>query len=41
MTLPPDDAPEAGRFRRTLISVMTVQIATLIALWLMQRHFSA
>ena len=43
MTTPPhpsDDQPGANRFRRTLVRVMTVQVVTLIALWLLQRHFS-
>ena len=30
----------ARRFWRTLTSVMAVQLAALIALWLIQRHFS-
>ena len=35
------DAPDgARRFRRTLASVMAVQILTLVVLWLLQRHFS-
>jgi hypothetical protein len=35
-------APDAGpgRFRQTLVRVMAVQIVTLIALWLLQRHFT-
>ena len=28
------------RFRRNLIRVMTVQLLSLIALWLVQRHFT-
>lgn len=35
---PPDAGP--GRFKQTLIRVMFVQIVTLIALWLLQRHFT-
>ena len=35
---PPDAGP--GRFTQTLIRVMSVQIVTLIALWLLQRHFT-
>jgi len=40
-----DEAPEsrdaAGRrFRRTLVSVMTVQVVTLLLLWWLQTHFS-
>lgn len=27
-------------FRRTLIRVMTVQVVTLVLLWLLQRHFA-
>ncbi len=34
---PQDDA---RRFRRTLVRVMAVQIAALIALWLLQTHYS-
>jgi len=30
-----------SRFRRTLISVMTVQVVTLVLLWLLERHFTA
>jgi hypothetical protein len=42
MTNPDPTSPEAGRrrFRQTLVRVMSVQIATLIALWLLQRHFT-
>ncbi|MEO8337628.1 MAG: hypothetical protein ABI664_21810 [bacterium] len=42
MTNPTPDVPEAGpsRFRQTLVRVMAVQVATLIALWLLQRHFT-
>ena len=29
-----------ARFRRTLIRVMSVQIITLMLLWLLQAHFS-
>lgn len=41
----PDEAPETGeatrrRFRRTLMRVMTVQVATLLLLWWLQTHFS-
>jgi len=36
-----DDANGARRFRRTLASVMLVQIATLCALWLLQWRYSA
>jgi hypothetical protein len=35
-----DHQTGASRFRGTLVRVMTVQIVTLIALWLLQRHFS-
>ncbi len=33
---------EAGRrrFRRNLVRVMSVQVIALIALWLVQRHFT-
>lgn len=37
---PTGDAAGPSRFRQTLIRVMAVQIATLIALWLFQRHFT-
>lgn len=41
----PDDAAEKadepGRFRRTLVRVMLVQVITLIILWLVQSHYSA
>jgi hypothetical protein len=37
---PPNDQAGASRFRRTLAQVMAVQVLTLIALWLLQRHFS-
>jgi hypothetical protein len=42
MTNPAPTAPEAGpsRFKQTLVRVMAVQVATLIALWLLQRHFT-
>jgi hypothetical protein len=33
-------APENRRFRRTLVRVMSVQVVTLIVLWLLQAHFS-
>ena len=36
----PNDTPDAGRFRRTLVRVMTVQVVTLILLWVVQRHFT-
>ncbi|MEP6731773.1 MAG: hypothetical protein ABJE10_14095 [bacterium] len=36
----PDVRKDEHRFRRTLISVMAVQIVALIALWLLQQHFS-
>ncbi len=38
--LGPDAGAEARQFRRTLVRVMAVQIAALIALWLLQQHFS-
>ncbi|MGZ3566601.1 MAG: hypothetical protein ACXWM4_13760 [Gemmatimonadaceae bacterium] len=37
---PPDPQGDASRFRRTLVRVMAVQVAALIALWLLQQHFS-
>lgn len=38
---PKDDQAGAIRFRRNLVRVMSVQVVALIALWLMQRHFSS
>jgi hypothetical protein len=32
--------PESNRFRRTLLSVMTVQAVTLLLLWLLQSRYS-
>jgi hypothetical protein len=32
---------DAARFRRTLVRVMSVQVITLVLLWLLQRYFSA
>jgi hypothetical protein len=42
MTSPTPTGADAGpsRFRQTLVRVMAVQIVTLIALWLIQRHFT-
>ena len=40
MTQPPDDAPDAGRFRRTLVRVLSVQVVTLLLLWLLQHRYS-
>lgn len=31
----------SNRFRQNLFRVMTVQVVTLLLLWLLQRHFSA
>ncbi len=36
--LPPTD--DARRFRRNLARVMSVQVVTLVLLWLLQRHFT-
>jgi len=36
----PDD-PAATRFRRTAVRVLSVQVITLVLLWLLQRHFSS
>jgi hypothetical protein len=43
--MPAPDAPEragvaARRFRINLVSVMTVQIVTLVLLWLLQSYFT-
>jgi hypothetical protein len=42
MTQPPPPDADAGarRFRQTLVRVMAVQVAALVALWLIQQHFS-
>ena len=37
---PPPDTAAARRFRVNLVRVMTVQVVTLIILWLVQRHFT-
>jgi hypothetical protein len=37
---PPEETSDAGRFRRTLIRVMSVQVITLILLWLLQQRYS-
>jgi hypothetical protein len=37
---PPDPTPDGGRFRRTLIRVMSVQVVTLILLWLLQQRYA-
>jgi hypothetical protein len=34
------DTPSPGRFRRTLIRVLAVQVATLLLLWLLQTHYT-
>ena len=36
---PSVDAEARARFWRNLVRVMTVQIVTLILLWLLQRHY--
>ena len=33
-------SPDATRFRRTLVRVMTMQVGTLIVLWILQRVFT-
>ena len=39
-TAPQDVIPrDAARFRRTLVRVMSVQVVTLVLLWLLQRHY--
>lgn len=36
-----DENPDGGRrFRKTLVSVMAVQIVTLLLLWLLQRRYT-
>ena len=37
---PDDDAPDARRFRRTLVRVMSVQVIALLLLWLLQHRYS-
>ncbi len=37
---PPDEIPDNGRFRRTLVRVMSVQVVTLFLLWLLQHRYS-
>jgi hypothetical protein len=40
--MPPDRDPDAAkRFRVNLVRVMSVQVVTLVLLWLLQRHFTA
>ena len=31
---------DGSRFRRNLVRVMSVQVVTLVLLWLLQRHFT-
>lgn len=40
MTQPENDAPDAGPFRRTLVRVMSVQVITLLLLWLLQHRYA-
>jgi len=35
------DADAGRRFRRTLVRVMTVQVVSLLLLWLLQQHYLA
>jgi hypothetical protein len=36
------DRPDRARtFRRTLVRVLSVQVITLLLLWLLQQHYSA
>lgn len=37
---PPDQSPDDGRFRRTLVRVMSVQVITLFLLWLLQYRYA-
>ena len=37
---PPDETPDDGRFKRTLIRVMSVEVVTLVLLWLLQQRYS-
>ncbi|HVH68456.1 MAG TPA: hypothetical protein VM716_11345 [Gemmatimonadales bacterium] len=36
----PSPAAASGLFRRTLIRVLAVQVATLLLLWLLQTHYT-
>lgn len=38
---PQQAAEDSRRFRRTLAKVMTVQVVSLLLLWLLQRHYTA
>jgi hypothetical protein len=38
---PERDPDGSKRFRINLVRVMTVQVVTLVLLWLLQQHFSA
>lgn len=40
MSQPTGDTPDEGRFRRTLVRVMSVQLVTLILLWLLQHRYT-
>ena len=41
VTAPQDIIPrDAARFRRTLARVMTVQVVTLVLLWLLQQRYA-
>ncbi len=37
---PPPDDRASGRFRANLVRVMAVQVATLVALWLLQTRYA-
>ena len=40
-TAPQDIIPrDAARFRRNLVRVMSVQVVTLVALWLLQQRYA-
>ena len=38
---PPDEREAHARFRRTLVSVLAVQVVTLLVLWWFQQHFTS
>ena len=40
MPQPPDDSPDDGRFRQNLVRVMSVEVVTLLLLWLLQHRYS-
>ena len=37
---PPAPPTDGSRFRRNLVRVMSVQVVTLVLLWLLQSHYT-